>query len=124
MNSSRNLPAQSKHKLAQLTAAPRRFFCGRWVRIVFPWVGMAAIVLTGRIVVLRSKSEIYSAILSVLVTVIAIVFFALTILKERDVRRREVFKLLKSRDSDFFGRVRSDVTSLIEKGRIDEKRVP
>jgi hypothetical protein len=69
---------------------------------------MAAIVLTGRMVVLRSKSEVYSAILSVLLTVAAIVFFALTILKERDVRRREVFKLLKSRDSAFFERVRSD----------------
>jgi hypothetical protein len=77
---------------------------------------MATIVLTGRIVVLRSKSEIYSAILSVLLTVIAIVFFALTILKERDVRRREALKVVKSRHSDFFGRVRSDVTNMIEKG--------
>jgi hypothetical protein len=124
MNSSRNLPAESKHRLAQLIAAPRRFFYGHFFRDVFPWVGMAAIVLTGRMVVLRSKSEIYSAILSVLLTVIAIVFFALTILKERNVRRREVFKLLKSRDSDFVERVRSDVPSLIEKGRIDEGRLP
>jgi hypothetical protein len=85
---------------------------------------MAAIVLIGRIVVLGSKSEIYSAILSVLVTVIGLLFFALTILRDRDIRRREALKVLKSRHSDFFGRVRSDVTNMIEKGRIDEKRVP
>jgi hypothetical protein len=124
MNSFNNLPAESKHKLAQLMAAPRRFFYSHLFRDVFPWVGMAAIVLTGRIVVLRSKSEIYSAILSVLLTVIALLFFTLTILKERDLRRREVLKLLKSRHSDFFEGVRSDVASLIEKGRIDEGRLP
>jgi hypothetical protein len=120
MNSSRNLRADQKSKLALFVAARRRFFYGHIISEVLYFVGLVGLLLSGEFVISRSKSELYSAILSVFMTVLGLLYFALITLKERSTRRNEIVKLLKSRHTDFFEWVRSDVISLIEKGRTDE----
>ena len=83
--------------------------------------GGIAMMAGARYAATRSNSELYSVILSVSVTLLSILSFALATLAARALRREEIFKLLKSRHTEFFAWVGSDVAHLIEKGRIHER---
>ena len=120
MNSSENLPADPKTKLELFIVKRQKLFYSHIVSEVLFWVGMVGVGISGRLVIAKTNSELYSAVLSVSITVIGILFFALLTLQERSVRRKEVFKLLKTRHPDFFDWVNSNVARLIEKSRTDE----
>jgi hypothetical protein len=116
MNSSKNLPSNPGNKLEQFIVERRRFFNAHLVSEVFFWLAMVVGLVSGRAVILRASSAI-SGILSIALTIVGILVFAYWTLRERAVRRREVFKLLKTRHTGFFDWVKSDVAQLIEMGR-------
>ncbi len=118
MNSLKSLPEELRKEIAQFVAT-RQIIYG----LLFLLFVMAIYFLSHELV-LRSGSGLSSAILSVSMAVLQLLIFASLTLKERSTRRKEIFKLLKSRHSSFFDWVRSDVTNLIEKGRTDEGRLP
>ena len=116
MNSSKKI---TDNKLEQFIVERRRFFFAHMVSEVSFWFAMVVGLLSGRAVILRTSSA-FSGILSITLTTIGILVFAYWTLRERSVRRQEVFKLLKTRHTGFFEWVKSDVAQLIEKGRTDE----
>jgi hypothetical protein len=116
MNSSNKVAGD---KLEQFIVERRRFFYAHMLSEIFFWFAMVIGLLGGRAVILRTSSA-FSGILSIALTTVGILVFAYWTLRERSVRRKEVFKLLKTLHTGFFDWVKSDVAQLIEKGRTDE----
>ena len=115
-----NPDSDKKNKLEKFVAARRKFLYSHLISEIFFWLAMVGVFVSGRSVISRIPSASYAAILSVSFTVLGILVFAFWTLSERSVRRREVFKLLKTRHTDFFDWVKFDVARLIEKRRTDE----
>jgi len=120
MNSTKKSTTDQKGRLESFVTSRRKFFYSHIVSEVSFWLALIVAFVSGRSIISRATSEFYSAILSVSLTVGGILVFAFWTLRERSIRRREVFKLLKTRHTDFFDWVKSDVARLIEKGRTDE----
>jgi len=120
MNSTKKSTTDQKGRLESFVTSRRKFFYSHIVSEVSLWLALIVAFVSGGSIISRATSEFYSAILSVSLTVGGILVFAFWTLRERSIRRREVFKLLKTRHTDFFDWVKSDVARLIEKGRTDE----
>ena len=120
MNSTKKSTTDQKGRLESFVTSRRKFFYSHIVSEVSFWLALIVAFVSGGSIISRTTSEFYSAILSVSLTVGGILVFAFWTLRERSIRRREVFKLLKTRHTDFFDWVKSDVARLIEKGRTDE----
>ncbi len=120
MNSTKKSTTDQKGRLESFITSRRKFFYSHIVSEVSFWLALIVAFVSGGSIISRTTSEFYSAILSVSLTVGGILVFAFWTLRERSIRRREVFKLLKTRHTDFFDWVKSDVARLIEKGRTDE----
>ena len=120
MNSTKKSTTDQKGRLESFITSRRKFSYSHIVSEVSFWLALIVAFVSGGSIISRTTSEFYSAILSVSLTVGGILVFAFWTLRERSIRRREVFKLLKTRHTDFFDWVKSDVARLIEKGRTDE----
>jgi hypothetical protein len=116
MNFSKNSPGKPGNKLEQFSVERKRFFNAHMVSEVLFWLATIVGLVSGRAIILTASSAI-SGILSIPLTIVGILIFAYWTLRERAVRRTEVFKLLKTRHAGFFDWVRSDVAELIETGR-------
>jgi len=123
MKASKKLFATPKARLQTAGVFRKTLYLQLLVEFLY-LIFLVGAVASGNFVVEWSNSAVYAALLLVFMSVISVVVYAVLVLEMRSFRRREEFKLLRSRHKDFFDWVKSDVANLIEKGRVDERFLP